>query len=410
MQKFVSFAVVGAALTLVACSNGIQNAISTIPGAGLRHSAERPRSNDAYEEVIYRFQGDTDGKNPSAGLIDVKGTLYGTTIIGGAHSKGTVYSLTPSGTETVLHSFDGADGANPESELIHMGGMLYGTTTEGGKHHLGTVFSITPSGKETVLHDFGGSAGDGANPVSGLVNVHGTLYGTTTKGGAHHRGTVFTITSSGTETVVHDFAGSPADGDRPLSGLIYDVFGRLDGTTEYGGSHDRGTVFAITIPSGSETLLHSFNGRDGARPASRLVYSDFDEVLYGTTADGGAHSCGSTAGTGCGTVFAITTAGDGSVVHDFAGPPGDGDFAHSGLIDLGYEFYGTTAFGGADYVGTIFSVSVYGSETVLHSFSGFDGAYPYAGLIRVGDKLYGTTNGGGTNDGGTVFAIAVKGD
>ena len=56
------------------------------------------------------FPGHPDGANPAAPLIDVNGTLYGTTSSGGTHKAGTVFSITPSGTLTVLHSFKGGSG------------------------------------------------------------------------------------------------------------------------------------------------------------------------------------------------------------------------------------------------------------------------------------------------------------
>jgi uncharacterized repeat protein (TIGR03803 family) len=80
--------------------------------------------------------------------------------------------------------------------LINVKGTLYGTTFYGGKyicrgnHLCGTVFMVTTSGKETVLHSFGGS-GDGTNPYARLLNVNGTLYGTAFYGGAYGNGTVF---------------------------------------------------------------------------------------------------------------------------------------------------------------------------------------------------------------------------
>ena len=60
------------------------------------------------------FGSGFDGVNPYAGLINVKGTLYGTTRGGGPNKSGTVFSITPSGTETVVHSFgSGSDGVSP---------------------------------------------------------------------------------------------------------------------------------------------------------------------------------------------------------------------------------------------------------------------------------------------------------
>ncbi len=80
----------------------------------------------------------------------MKGTLYGTTSWGraygsGTSSGGTVFSITTSGKEKVLHSFGkGSDGADPRAGLIHVNGTLYGTTAEGGAHGDGTVFALTP--------------------------------------------------------------------------------------------------------------------------------------------------------------------------------------------------------------------------------------------------------------------------
>ena len=57
----------------------------------------------------------------------------------------------------------------------------------------GTVFSITTAGKEKVLHSFGGGT-DGVGPFAGLIDVKGTLYGTTEQGGAYFYGAVFALT------------------------------------------------------------------------------------------------------------------------------------------------------------------------------------------------------------------------
>ena len=144
--------------------------------------------------MLYSFKGSGDGERPYAGLINVKGTLYGTTHLGGANGDGMVFSITPSGTETVIYSFKGSgDGEYPYAGLINVEGTLYGTTIEGGANGVGTVFSTTPSGTETVLHSFGGS-GDGQYPYyGGLINAKGKLYGTTYYGGAHGDGTVFRL-------------------------------------------------------------------------------------------------------------------------------------------------------------------------------------------------------------------------
>src|SRR5687768_10937886 len=71
--------------------------------------------------TLYSFHTDPgDGALPSARLIaDAAGNLYGTTSGGGGEkSYGTIFKLTPTGTETVLHRFNGYDGAGPQAGLI----------------------------------------------------------------------------------------------------------------------------------------------------------------------------------------------------------------------------------------------------------------------------------------------------
>jgi uncharacterized repeat protein (TIGR03803 family) len=223
------------------------------------------------ETVLYSFKGGSgDGAFPEAGLTNVNGTLYGTTENGGGkgcfenEGCGTVFAITTSGKETVLHTFGGSgDGYEPLAGLINVKGTLYGTTMYGGTDcaisgdMCGTVFAITTSGKETVLHTFGDS-GDGYEPEGGLTSVKGKLYGTTLLGGANDCdevscGTVFAITTSGTETVLHTFAGYPTDGGLPQAALL-NVNGTLYGTTQSGGTVNStecddgcGTLFSLTL-------------------------------------------------------------------------------------------------------------------------------------------------------------------
>jgi uncharacterized repeat protein (TIGR03803 family) len=114
---------------------------------------------------------------------------------------------------------------------------------EGCSNGCGTVFSVTKGGSEKVLHRFSFGSGDGALPSAGLIDVNGTLYGTTEEGGTYGAGTVFSISTSGAENVLHSFGGALAGGF-PGAGLV-DV-GTLYGTTESGGTSGKGTVFALT--------------------------------------------------------------------------------------------------------------------------------------------------------------------
>jgi uncharacterized repeat protein (TIGR03803 family) len=422
---------VSIAAALLAACGGSQPPIG-VPGAMPQVSALGARSDGKDYKVVYSFSGGSDGASPFAGLIDVDGKLYGTTIAGGAYSCtylayygcGTVYSVTLTGTENVLHNFGaGSDGSNPRASLVDVHGTLYGTTSAGGSYgcygsyysNCGTVFSITPSGTEQVLHSFSGYPVDGALPYASLVDVNGILYGTTDLGGRGECyysgdacGTVFSITTSGSEKVLHGFTGSP-DGGFSSASLI-DVKGTLYGTTGWGGKHGYGTVFSITT-AGAEKVLHNFGaGTDGRFPSAGLI--ELRGKLYGTTSAGGVYRCGSR-GT-CGTVFSITPNGTEKVLHSF-GHGSDGTLPQASLIKLDGTLYGTTLSGGAgdcgsdcDY-GTVFSITPDGGEKILHKFgaSGYanDGASPYASLIDVHRTLFGTTVKGGANGYGTVFAL-----
>ncbi|HKU81587.1 MAG TPA: choice-of-anchor tandem repeat GloVer-containing protein, partial [Candidatus Tumulicola sp.] len=258
-----------------------------LPSSPLMNAQHRIRPDLSYQ-TLYSFGGRvsfSDGYNPRAALLNVNGRLYGTTENGGANGNpGTVYTIGRFGKESVLHNFGGTDGANPGAALINVAGTLYGTTESGGAYPStgGTVYSISATGAETVLHTFG-TGSDGSDPVAGLVDVKGTLYGTTSQGGAYGFGTVYSISTSGTETVLHSFS-SVYDGATPLGGLV-DVHGTLYGTTLGGGPYGFGTVYSITT-SGTETVLHSFGAlTDGVDPASGLI--KVKGMLYGTAEAGG---------------------------------------------------------------------------------------------------------------------------
>lgn len=428
------------AIVLLAACGGAQPPTAAAP-ENLRASRSASVAPNSYSfSVLYNFKGASDGSMPQTRLLDVNNTLYGTTRLGGGYGCfgddgcGTVCSITRNGQEQVLFRFTGrATGSHPESDLVTLGGKLYGTTSSGGRYDRGTVFEITLSGSERVLYSFHQHAYDGEFPAAGLTAVNGVLYGTTYSGGRNNEGTVFKITTSGTETKLYSFGDeSSGDGAHPAADLL-EHGGMLYGTTIDGGPYRAtcnlnvgcGTVFEIS-PSGAERVIYSFRGAkhgDGSQPAASLT--TIHGALYGTTQYGGklqrCESFGNHAyDYGCGVIFEIAS-GRERVVYRFR----TGEIPRAGLIVFNNSFYGTTSYGGsANSVtcpygcGTIFKVDAQGHETTLHQFSaGADGKLPEASLIAVNGVMYGAAANGSANshacayhfgyDGcGTVFAVA----
>jgi uncharacterized repeat protein (TIGR03803 family) len=358
--------------------------------------------------LLHSFNN-TDGATPFySGLVQgTDGNFYGTTKYGGAYTNGTVFKITPSGTLTTLHSFNSTDGAQPISGLVQAtNGNFYGTTNTGGGNSCdcGTVFEITPSGTLTTLHVFTDSP-DGNGPFGTLIQAMDmNLYGTTSFGGAHHQGTVFKISPSGTLTTLYSFCTPTGctNGESPSAGLVQATNGDFYGTTYLGGIGQHlssyGTVFQIT-PSGTLTTLHEFDSTDGSNPAVGLVQAS-NGNLYGTTVLGGS--------TGYGTLFEITPSGTLTMLYNFnsgQGTPGGGNQL---IQATDGNLYGTSYGGGANDYGSIFEFTPTGTLTILHSFDSTDGANLFAALIQATNgSFYGTTSSGGANGLGTVFSLSI---
>lgn len=372
-------------------------------------------------ETLYSFGGAPDGAFPVAPVVlDANGNFYGTTPEGGTSSScpggcGTVFSVTPAGAGSVVYSFKGnsGDGANPRGGLVDLGGTLYGTTMSGGSHGynrkyqgFGTVFVMSLSGSESVIRSFTG--GVNAFPQGVIKSSQGFLAGTTegvgTKAGErrNYGGTVFTL-NRGDKALYKFNNPDGSDGLDPQGGLAQDAQGNFYGTTYLGGVNGSGIIFEVT-PSGVESVLHSFGGvGDGSLPNGNLI-RDGKGNLYGTTGLGGAY--------GSGTAFEVSASGTETLLHSF-GSGTDGKFPGAGLVmDSQGNLFGTTYSGGTFGYGTVFELTA-GNEVVLYNFTGgTDGANPEANLILDAQgNLYGTTREGGIVNSqcstgcGTVFEL-----
>jgi uncharacterized repeat protein (TIGR03803 family) len=287
---------------------------------------------------------------------------------------------------------------------------FYGTASSGGASNYGIVFSMNTSGEETVLHNFSGGT-DGATPYGNLaIDKSGNLYGTTTAGGASGVGTVFEVSGS-TETVLYSFSGG-TDGADPVAGLIQDGTGNLYGTTSQGGANGNGTVFELAAPktkgdNWTESVLYSFGtGSDGSDPVGGLSF-DSSGNLYGTTSAGGAY--------GFGTVFQLVPGASWTenILYNFQNA-NDGAVPYAGLVsDKAGNFYGAATEGGANGGGTVFELtSSKGNWTfnVLYSEPGWGISGSFRNVVLdASGNLYATTHCDGAYNSGTVYELTPSG-
>jgi uncharacterized repeat protein (TIGR03803 family) len=379
-------------------------------------AAFAPPAGAATESVVYSFQNNgQDGYFPAAALTELGGKLYGTTSEGGIgdciDGCGTIFSLDPAtSSETVLYSFQGTQQVQPGS-MLGTGGRLFGTTFAGGQRGAGSLFSFgVQNGEFTTLYSFCNlfNCSDGVDPFSGLLDWKGTIYGTG-MGGSFGDGVVFSFNpTTDVETSIYSFCPNFSCLNRvynPVGGLTR-IKREMFGLTELGGKYCNntiptcGAVFKINPATGKEATLYEFcrrkNCTDGAGPVGTMIA--WKDMLYGVTEYGGNDSCSGVLS--CGTVFSINPAtGAETVLHAFAGS-GDGFGPLAGLVELNGTLYGTTALGGANNAGAVYSVNpTTGAEAVIYSFCSqqncADGNTPQASLVSVNGTLYGTTLFGG---------------
>jgi uncharacterized repeat protein (TIGR03803 family) len=195
-----------------------------------------------------------------------------------------------------------------------------------------------------------------------------------------------------TLTTLADFNGT--NGAIPL-GLIQGFDGNFYGTTLEGGTQNEGTTFKMT-PTGVLTTLHISCSEgsclDGGWPEGRLTQAT-NGNFYGPTDLGGTGNSG--------VIYRITSAGNYGVLYNFCSQPNCAD----GLIPVSVvqgrngNLYGTT-YGyrtNSPNLGTIFELTLSGTLTTLHTFSGPDGSNPIGPMLQASNgNLYGTTGEGGS--------------
>jgi len=343
---------------------------------------------------LFDFPGKPGGccpQHPSVMAQGRDGNLYGITTSGGQNNLGSIFKITPTGTMTQLYSFDTAHGSTPVGGLVlGLDGNLWGTTEFGGANGFGNIFKITPAGVLTVVYDFtGNSTTDGGFPISTLiVGPDGQLYGTT------HPGIVFKISMTG---VFKRIATIPSESYGPL---LLAKNGSYYGVTEFAGTNTLGTVYKVT--GTKYTTLYNFDGPHGEFPIGGLVEGS-DGNLYGTTTAGGSANDG--------VIFRITPTGALTVVFNFD---------HVNQLLLGYQayagliagsdgnLYGATIWGGTNGAGVIFQITTSGTYSVLYNFDGPHGNGDYATPMQhTSGGIFGLAKRGGALGDGVVYGLGT---
>jgi uncharacterized repeat protein (TIGR03803 family) len=264
-----------------------------------------------------------------------------------------------------------------------------------------------PAQTVSTIYEF--SSGTNPNLPAGVMaqGQDGNFYGITLSGGSSANvGAIYKISSGGALTSLHPMAQS--DGTT-CSGLTLGTDGNFYGTCHNGGANDYGTLFKVTA-AGDLTVLHNFAAQgstsDGCEPLAPPIQASNGD-FYGTTAFCGANNYG--------TVYKLTPAGAYTMLYSFQGPPND-TVLPLGLIEgTNGDLWGV----GNGWIisgGGIFKITLAGKESLVYTFEpNADGAYvngegPYANLIQAtnGD-FYGTTEEGGSANEGTIFQLTAAG-
>jgi uncharacterized repeat protein (TIGR03803 family) len=370
--------------------------------------------------VLANFPSTFEGRQAEGPLLKVgNGQFLGTTNSGGTTGRnefGTIHRLTEQGTVTPVIAFPKILGRSFNSELTETpAGLLYGTVADNGRRSPAGVtripapFKMSKAGSATPLRPFvTQSSISPATRFSRLADVGGgVLFGAISEGGmptfpnTRASGFIYRITPNESVSTVYQFSGNGAPGDAPNEhgetpdgALTPGPDSQLYGTTAFGGSQARGTLFKID-GNGALTTLASFNNSTGVGPRGDLIFDD--GLFYGRTSFGGANNSG--------TFFSATPAGEITVLASFP----QNMFANSRLIlARDGNFYGTTVLGGANHMGTVFRLTKSGILTTLASMDATTGRAPLGVIEAIDGNFYGVTQGSFEGP-GAIFQVTPGG-
>lgn len=346
-----------------------------------------------------KYEFDADGQHPTGGLtLATNGKLYGRTTAGGANNGGVIFEFDPV-TTTYVRKFDFASnpGYGGDAPLLQSAnGKFYGFVLSFTAPD-GVLFEYDAANNSyTELVQFDDSTTKGSSPSSHLFEMGGKIFGTTSGGGTNGAGLIFQLDpTSGAYTKLFDFAA----GKKPISGLAGSSNETLYGLAVINANGD-GAFFSYGLNDGAyeewATISASYIGLE---QVAYLEPSTDGTAVYATTPTGGQHQSG--------VLLAFQlSAGEQSTEFEFT--PFLGGIGLSGNLVRARNgnFYGTTISGGNKNLGVLFEydpITLYFNK-VLDFTGTTNGAYPAGSMVEMPNgKLYGVTYGGGEQGMGTLF-------
>jgi uncharacterized repeat protein (TIGR03803 family) len=211
-------------------------------------------------DVLWTFGGYQNEPGRVYALTETgDGYLYGTSAVGPTNccSMGTLLriSKSPGNQPTVLANFSdsgGVNGTGPQSLVVAADGNFYGMAIYGGATGSGTIFSMTPDGTLSLVYTFI------EHPTGFIQATDGNFYGTT------YGGTIFRLTPSGDFKVLYSLTSTNVCGNVPWGGITQGKDGSFYGTTEQGGVNGGGTIFKMTVSGADAPWIQSVNTSSGA--------------------------------------------------------------------------------------------------------------------------------------------------
>jgi uncharacterized repeat protein (TIGR03803 family) len=332
--------------------------------------------------TLYSFRNNVGPAAPASVILDSKGNLYGVSYWGGKYGRGTVFTLSPKGVLTALHSFNGTDGAGPTSLIRDSQGSLYGSTAEAG--YPSTVFKMVKGSGGTYTFSTLYTSSDFA-PQSVTLDSEGNLDGTDNQDCT----CVFKISPSGQWTDLYYTGGQPT---YPVGNVLVDKSGAVYASIDYEGIAAFGNVVELSPTSQTFSIPLPAAGSD-------YLIEDSAGNIYGLGFGNGADTFGA--------VFKIdTTTGVMTNLYTFTGKTDGKNPGGSFATDSAGNIYGT-AQGGKLGDGLVFKLTPQGQQSVLYYFQSY---VEYGLVMDSAGNLYGVTGGGGAYGLGSIYKLTRQDD